>query len=629
VSTEQLNLVGRTYAGKVLSVDLTKKEIESESLDMEWAEEFIGGKGLGARYFYELQQPHANPFSPDNHLIFMTGPLTGTIASTMSRVAVITRSPLTGTFLDSYAGGYFPAELKFSGYDGIIIRGRAEEPVWISIKDGEAELHDASQIWGNDTFSTIDTILRELGETSRLPLEHAKIGAIGPAGENAVRFANICFDKHHFAGRGGAGAVMGSKNLKAITVRGTKGTAALSINRERTYSEFVRELIKSDIRENPKEEWALKYGTPVTVDSSNMGGLLPVKNFQSGVYPLADEINVEAMKRRILVKHLSTCFSCAIGCRNETEVREGSFKGLHGEGPEYETLALCGSNVNIGDMNLIAKFNQGCSMMGLDTISMGNVLGWAMELFERGILTGEDTNGLDLHFGNADAYLRMPEIIARRVGIGNILAEGVMRASEKIGKGSERYALHCKGLEYPGYDPRGSFGMALAYATSDRGACHERAWPVGQEAFGSLDPFTAKGKAEIVMKEHMLKSVRWSLTACDFYAVDEKMIARLLSLALQRKYTEANIMKIGRRIWTLIRLINVREGFSRKNDQIPPRISQDPLPEGPAKGRVVPRTDFERMLSEYYELFGWDNEGKPNKDTLQELGLSTLTNRPA
>jgi len=615
---------GRAYTGQILWVNLSNRELNPTPLNMEWAHDFVGGKGLGARYFYEVQKPHTDPFASDNHLVFMTGPLTGTIASTMSRIAVITRSPLTGTFLDSYAGGYFPAELKFAGFDGLIITGKADRPVWLWIKDRSSELRDASDLWGRDTFFTIDSILQELGEPKRQTLDQPKIATIGPAGENRVRFGCICFDRHHFAGRGGTGAVMGSKNLKAIAVRGTNGPSSLDANHDTAYAELIREVIKTEIRENPDNDWAIKYGTPLYVETSNEAGLIPVRNFQSGVYPLVDEIGSDAMRRKILIKHFSSCFDCAIACRNETEIREGKFAGLHGEGPEYQTLAMCGSNVDVGDIYVIAKFNQECSMMGLDTISTGNVVGWAMELYERGILTRDDTENLDLRFGNLDAYISMPEIIAYRKKIGNILAEGVMRASETIARGSERYALHVKGLEYPGYDPRGSFGMALAYATSDRGACHERAWPVSHEAFGDMGPFTTKGKAEIVISDQIERSIRWSLVACQFYSMSYAMMAKLLSAAVQSSYSSADMLDAGKRVWTLIKLINLREGFSKKDDSVPPKITLDAMPEGPAKGRLLQKANFDDMLSEYYALLGWDQEGRPTRHALKELGLQNL-----
>jgi len=615
---------GRAYCGKILRVDLSKKELLEEPINWEWVRKFIGGKGLGIRYLYDLVRPGTDPFSPENVIILMTGPLTGTIMSTMSRMANVTKSPLTGTMSDSYNGGFFPAELKFAGFDGIIVKGRAPKPVYLSIKDGRAELRDASHLWRKGTFETTDLIVKESGEKPRRYIEGPKVGCIGPAGENKVRYAAVTYDKHHFAGRGGTGAVMGSKNLKAISVRGTKQAKALGINSEPAFLEMVRTIIKKEIQENPDVESMIKEGTPSVVNMSQGAGLLPTRNFQTGVFPEADQINTEALFDKILVKHTTTCFSCAIGCRNISKVRDGKYAGLEGEGPEYETLALCGSNLGIGDIRVVLKFNEECSDMGLDTISAGTVCGWAMELFERGIITKKDTGGLELTFGNSDTAVSLPRLISLRKGIGDTLAEGVVRASKKIGKNSERYAMHAKGQEYPAYDPRGSFGMALAYATSDRGADHNRAWPVASEAFGKLDPFTAEGKAELVKTDQIRTSVKWSTTMCDFLAANLSLVARLLNAACETNYTDDSIALAGRRIWTLTRLFNLREGFSRKDDSMPPRVYLDSLPEGNPKGKVVPERDFQTMLSEYYKLFGWDDQGRPTRETLHELDLEEL-----
>lgn len=616
--------IGRAYVGNILRVDLTKRRTWEEPLNAEWVHSFIGGKGLGIRYLYDLVRPGIDPLSPENIIILMTGPLTGTILSTMSRMANITKSPLSGTLGDSYSGGYFPAELKFAGFDGVIVSGRSTKPVYLDIKDGGVKLRDASHLWGKGVFETTDLIVRESGEKPRYYIDGPKVGCIGPAGENRVRYAVVAYDKHHFAGRGGTGAVMGSKNLKAISVRGTKREKALGINSEPDFLEMVREIVKH-IRVNPANEWAVKVGTPFVVNRSQSAGLLPTRNFQSGVFSKADQINADALFDEILVRHASTCYSCSIGCRNITKIKEGKYAGLEGEGPEYETLVLCGSNMGIEDIRVIMKFNEECSDVGLDTMSTGNICAWAMELFERGILTRNDAGDLELNFGNSEAAVALPQLIAFRKGIGDVLAEGVARASRTVGKGSERYALHVKGLEYPGYDPRGSFGMALAYATSDRGADHNRAWPVGRDAFGKLDPFTAQGKAELVRNDQVRKSVRWSITMCDFLAADFSLIARLLNAACQTNYTEDDLTKVGRRIWTLSRLFNLREGFSRKDDSMPPRMSLDPLPEGNPKGKVITEQDFETMLTEYYRLWGWDEQGRPTKETIDELELADLT----
>ena len=615
---------GRAYCGKILRVDLTDRKIHDEALNYEWAEQFIGGKGLGIRYLFDLLPPGIDPYSPENVIILMTGPLTGTVASTMSRMANVTKSPQTGTLSDSHSGGYFPAELKFAGFDGIIIKGCSSKPVYLTIKDGHAEIRDASNLWGKGVFETTDLLVKESGETPRHHMDGPKIGCIGPAGENRVRFAAVAYEKHHFAGRGGTGAVMGSKNLKAISVRGTAQAKRLSVNSEPAFQTFVREVIKKDIQENPAEEMLRKVGTPGVVALSQSAGLLPTRNFQSGVFENADRIDADALASQILVKHASTCYSCSIGCRNMTKVKDGKYAGLESEGPEYETLALCGSNLGIDDIRVITKFNEECSDWGLDSISAGNVCGWAMEAYERGALTKKDTGGLELKFGQPDLVVKLLRLISLREGIGNLLAEGVARASKTIANGTEGYAMHVKGLEYPGYDPRGTFGMALAYATSDRGADHNRAWPVGYDAFGKIDPFTADGKAELVYKDQIRTSVKWSLEMCDFLAANLELCTRMLNTAWQTTYTEEDVKKFGRRIWTMTRLFNAREGFSKQQDTMPPRIYRDPLREGRAKGKVVTQQDFEKMLSNYYKLWGWDDQGIPTKKTTQELGLSDL-----
>ncbi len=615
---------GRAYCGRILRVDLTKAQTREEPLNEEWTRKFIGGKGLGIRYLYDLVRPETDPFSAENVVILMVGPLTGTIASTMSRMANITKSPQTGTLSDSYTGGYFPAELKFAGFDGIIVSGKSPKPVYLFVRDGKGELRDASHLWGKGTFETTDTIVKESGGDPKHYLDGPKVGCIGPAGENKVRYASIAYDKHHFAGRGGTGAVMGSKNLKAICARGTKHTKALGINSEPAFLEMVKEVTKKNVRENPDHEMSMKEGTPGIVNLSQAGGLFPTRNYQTGVFDQAEKLNSNALADTILVKHMTTCFSCAIGCRNVTKVRDGKYAGLEGEGPEYETLATCGSNLGIGDIRVVMKLNEECSDLGLDSISAGNVCGWVMELFERGIITKKDTGGIDVRFGDSEGALALLRLIALRRGFGDTLAEGVSLASRKIGKNSERYAMHVKGLEYPGYEPRGTFSMALAYATSDRGADHNRAWPVAYDAFGKLDPFTLQGKAELVQTDQIRTSVKWSATMCDFLAANLELTAKLLNAACETDYTEETIKTVGKRIWTLTRLFNNREGFSRKDDSIPPRVYLDPLPEGNPKGKVVPEAEFEKALTEYYGLWGWDDQGRPTKATLEELGLSDL-----
>jgi len=598
------------YVGKILRVDLTSGKTSSENLNLKWARLFIGGKGLGAKYLYEEAKPGADPLSPDNVLVLMTGPLTGTTAPCAPKYAIFTKSPLTGTYLDSYMGGYFGAELKFAGFDGLIIKGKAKKPVYLWISDGKAEIKDTKGLQGLDTHETEKRIREELND------KEVKVASIGPAGENLVRTACITVDLYRQAGRGGAGAVMGSKNLKAIAIRGHGGVSVPNIEE---FIEVCKEITKNDVL-TEANLWAKTDGTPCFLPMTQEGGILPTRNFQMGVFEHATDIDSDAVKK-IRVRRRA-CYGCPLGCGNLTQVKEGPFAGTIIEGPEYETLALAGSNCYINDLAAISRFNILCDKLGLDTISTGDAVAFAMECYEKGIITKKDTNGLELTFGNVKAYVEMPKLIAHRKAIGDVLAEGVKRAAEKIGKGADRFAVQVKGLEYPGYEPRGSVGMALAYATSDRGACHMRAWPANVEVFGGGDPFTTEGKAQLVINDQDLYCAKWSLVVCDFYAIKYENIARLASAATGWKLSVDDMTVIGERVWNLTRMFNVREGFTRKDDTLPHRIAKEPLKGGKADGRVVKPEDFNKMLDEYYRLRGWDKEGRPTKEKLKELNLA-------
>jgi len=600
------------YVGKILRVNLSSGKTSSEDLNEKWAKLFIGGKGLGAKYLYEETKPRADPLSPDNVLILMTGPLVGTTAPCASKYAIYTKSPLTNTFLDSYIGGYLGAELKFAGFDGVIIKGKAEKPVYLWITDGKAEIRDAKDLWGLDIHETDKRIREKLGD------KEVKVAAIGPAGENLARIACITVDVYRQAGRGGGGAVMGSKNLKAIAVRGRQGVSVPNIEE---FIKLTNEITKNDVL-TEDNLWAKTDGTPSFLQMTQEGGILPTRNFQMGVFEHANDIDGDAVKKNFVRRR--ACYGCPLGCSNITRVKEGPFAGTVIEGPDYETLALGGSNCYINDVGAITKYNLLCDKLGLDTISTGDVIAFAMECYEKGLITKKDTNGLELTFGNVEAYIEMPKLIAYRKAIGNVLAEGVKKAAEKIGKGSDRFAVHVKGSEFPGYEPRGSIGMALAYATSDRGACHMRAWPVSNEVFGDMDPFTTEGKAQLVIHGGIgqnLYCAKWSLVICDFYAIGWENIARLASAATGWKLSVDDMKVIGERIWNLIRMFNVREGLTRKDDTIPYRIANDPLKGGKADGHVVTLEDLNKMLDEYYKLRGWDKEGRPTKEKLKELKL--------
>jgi len=591
------------YMGKSLEVDLTKKEIKITDLNEEWARMFIGGKGLGARLLYESVEPGLDPLAPENPLIFITGPLTATSASTSGRWAVVTKSPHTGIFLDSQVGGHFGAQLKMAGFDCLTVRGKADAPVYLHIKDGQCRILDALELWGKGVFET-ERILKK-----RHP--GAKVGSIGPAGENLVSYACISFDLYRQAGRGGAGAVMGSKNLKAVVTEGSYKVR---------YADFAAKgkSLRKLINEHPVMRERREIGTPLWVAKANRAGFLPTRNFSSGVFELADEISGETMRRKIVVKNRA-CYGCPILCGKFSRVDEGKHQGIEVEGPEYETIALLGSNCGIGSIEAIAHANMLCDDLGLDTISTGNVIGFAMECYRKGLL--KDTDGLHLEFGDENALLAMIEKIARREGIGELFSGGVRKAAQAIGQGTEKFAIHVKGLELPGVDPRGAWGMALAYATSDRGGCHQRCWTPSAELAGTLKRFSTEGVAQFVKDTQDERAACFSLVLCDFAPFSVEDFVELLNLATGFDLTEAEYLAAGERIWNLTRMFNVREGIRRRDDTLPTRLMEEPLPEGGAKGQVVTREALDNMLDEYYKVRGWNEEGIPGEDKLRELSL--------
>ncbi len=603
------------YNGKVLRVDLTAGKTSVEPLNEEWAEKFIGGKGLGARYLWKELKPGTDPLSPNNVLMMWTGPLCGTMVPLSGRFVVITKSPATGTFLDSYVGGHFPHELKWTGFDGVIINGKASKPVYLFIKDGKAEIKDASHLWGKTIGETQEAIKEELGD----PM--VRVASIGPGGENLSKIACIGSDLYRQAGRGGAGAVMGSKNLKAIVVRGTGGMKVENIE---NLVEICKKSYKEDGLENTENEWAITDGTPAIIDLSDEAGILPTRNFQSGMFEGKEGMNSEALKKNVLVRR-KACLSCVLACGSFSKVRDGPFKGTSVEGPEYETLGVGGSNCGIDDIRAILKFNFDCDWLGIDTMSTGATIALAMELYEKGILTKEQTDGLDLKFGNVDAYVKMPEIIARRKGkLGELLGDGAAAAAKKIGEVADKMVTQVKGLEYPAYDPRGTISMALAYATSDRGACHQRAWPAANEAYGDVDPWTTEGKGEMVAEDQRDRALKYSLIFCDFFAIGVDVMTKHYNAVTGKNVDVEYLQQIGKRVWNLTRALNAREGFTVKDDTLPYRIANDPLPEGKTKGKVIPQEDFNKILSDYYKWWNWDDQGRPTKEALTAVQLEDI-----
>jgi aldehyde:ferredoxin oxidoreductase len=584
-----------TYRWKVLRVNLSTGSVEKEPLNKDWAEKYFGGKGLGIKYLYEELEGGIDPLSPANKLILATGPFTGTIVPCSGKLALIAKSPATGTILDCSIGGHFASQLKYAGYDMLIVEGQAEGPVYLVIDDEKVEIRDAASLWGKGIFET----------ESRLHKEHgveARVLSIGPAGENLVPIACVGSEYYRQAGRGGIGSVMGSKRLKAVVCSGSKDITVPDMPR-------LLELVKKAIREDVLTATNLGVyvdGTPQLIDMSQTAGVLPTRNYQNGVFEGAQKINAAALRE--LKPQVKACFACALGCGHYTGTK-GSFV----EGPEYETLALVGSNCGVDDLEAIIKFNADCDDFGIDTISAGNVVGFAMEMTEKGI------KDFGIRFGDIETYLKMPRMIARQEGIGKELSRGVRYLAKTYG-GTE-FAMEVKGLELPGYDPRGSWGMGLAYATADRGGCHMRAWPIADEAFGKLDPFTIEGKAKLVITGQHYNSVKFSLILCDFWALSLETMSKVISCVLGREVSVADLQKAGERIWNLSRLFNVREGFKAADDSLPARIFKDPLKSGAAAGRVLPRDQFDSMLREYYQLRGWDSNGVPTPEKLKELEM--------
>jgi aldehyde:ferredoxin oxidoreductase len=613
------------YAERILHVDLTTRKYTVEPLNLVYARKYIGGKGLAARYLFDLLKPGTDPLGPENVLIIMTGPLTGTLAPAAGKYCVVTKSPLTGIWLDSYAGGYFAPELKYAGFDGVVIFGRAAKPTYLFIDDGEVEFRDAEGLMGKTTSETDKAVKEELGD------ETIKVMCIGPAGERLSRIAVISScGRHH--GRGGAGAVMGAKNLKAIAVRGTGGVTVACPE------EFLRtceESIKKDVFGDPNAEFGRSGGTPEILMWAQEAGCLPTRNYSNGQFEGASKIDATAVLE--LAVRRRACFQCPIACSRWIRVPSGPYIGTEVEGPEFETLYSLGANCGIDRLDAIAKANFLCDELGLDTISVGVTIAWVMECYEKGILTPNDTGGIELEFGNHEAMITLIEKIGKREGIGDILADGVALAAQRIGSGSERYAVHVKGLELPGYDPRASPAMGLAYATADRGGCHLRAWPVGVEAMGAtgsfwmgtpieIDRWSPKNKAMLVIRMQHQYAAKFSLIICDFCCWNNEHMTNLLWTATGfNEYKDVRMFELaGERITNLIRVINVLEGITRKDDTLPPKIFEDPLKSGPAKGRVLKREDFEKMITDYYELREWDAEGRPILKKLKELDMEDI-----
>lgn len=595
---------------KILRVDLTAGKMSDQTVPAEDEAKFLGGRALAAKILYEENKPKVDPYDPENRLIVMTGPYTGTYGAFTGFYNITTKSPLTGAILSAHSGGHWGPMLRKTGYDGIVFKGKAPKPVYLLVTDAGAELKDASDLWGKDVFETTDVLEKRH--------EKAKAAVIGPAGERLVRFASVMNDKHRAAGRGGAGAVMGSKNLKAIVVHGTKEVPQADPEKLKETFKAATATVKE------KSQAFMKYGTSMVVGITGKAGAIPTRNMQTGYFPDYEKIGGDALVNNHKVKD-TACARCPLHCGNLTKAEK--YYRTETEGPEYETLAMFGPNLGNSNLESIIMANNLCNMYGMDTISCADTIACAFELFEKGIVTEKDTGGLRLEWGNHEAMVRLVEMTGRGEGFGRLIGEGSRRLAAKYGPEAQKYAMNVKGMEFPGYDPRGIQGMSLAFATSTRGACHLRATMYVPELFqGVLDRFTVKGKAGTLKDMHQLFTLYDSMVLCKFgarnaFANSWDNMVMLVNAATGRGYTVDELKKIGARGWTVERLFNLREGLSRKDDTLPERLFTTPIHDGPSKGAVVNRTDFEAELTEYYRLWGWTQEGVPTKEALADLGL--------
>lgn len=602
------------FHGQILRVDLSQQSISVQSLDDDLARDYVGGRGLGSVILWRELPRQIDALSPENKLILATGPLNGTGASLSSRYEIVTKSPLTNTILSANSGGRFPIALKSTGFDAIVIEGAAQNPCYLWIDDQKVELRDASPLWGMNTHQTTERLLEETSP-------QAAVACIGPAGERGVLFASVMNEKDRAAGRGGAGCVMGAKKLKAVVVQGSQKTPVADPER----FQQARKNALTILSEAPITKNALKeYGTAVLINLINEYGALPTRNSQEGYFPDADSVSGETLKE-LLYERSVACATCSVACGRATRTTN-----RRGEGPEYETIWALGPMCGVKDLEVIAEANYNCNELGFDTMSAGSTIACAMELSESGFLDQgtqdmirEDLGG-DLRFGNGEMVLKCTELIGRNEGFGRYLAQGSLRLASRFDHAE--LSMSVKGLEHAAYDPRGFKGMGLAYATSNRGGCHLRAYLIGPEALAApyaVDRFASEGKAALVKLYQDLSAIIDSLGLCIFtiFALNTAHYASLLSTVAGEPIEASELLRMGERIWNLERLFNLREGFTKNDDRLPPRFSQETLPRGHSKNQVV---DLEPLLEEYYRLRGWDEEGVPTKEKLQELGLEAV-----
>jgi aldehyde:ferredoxin oxidoreductase len=602
-----------SYNGKLIRLNLTTGKSQVEEIPRAWLKDFLGGRGLGVKYLYEELKPGVEPLSADNKMIIMMGPLGATTAMSVSRTALVTKSPLTGTIAKSVMGGYFGAFLKFAGYDGIIVEGESPKPVYLHIDKEGLHLHDAADLWGLDSQETHRKLREKHGQATQ-------VACIGPAGENLVRYA-VLISNLRVGGRTGVGTVLGAKKIKAFAVN---SSGPLSLHDPEAFKKLTKEIIEG-LRTSPGRIKMSDYGTSYLTLGFEKVGIFPVKNFQEGHLEGVEKIGEEALAK-IKIKN-DGCYGCMAKCGQVREVTEGPYAGAISEGPDYETVWSLGGNLGIADAGALIAADAVCDKLGMDTVSAGNTIGFAYELYQRGIITKADTDGLELNWGDPTPMMALLEKIGSRQGFGKLLGEGTKRAAAQIGKGAEDYAIQIKGLELPAYEPRAVKGYGLILATSNIGASHMYGRP-RDELAGKKDKLTEVDKGKDAAQAESSQATQDSVIQCSFSPVTgfnaEQRSQLLVAGTGFKEFGDPDyVEKVGERTLCLERCFNVREGFDRKDDVLPKRMRTEPLKNaGPATGQTFQNLDG--LLDEYYDALGYSRNGIPTEAKLKELGLGEV-----
>jgi aldehyde:ferredoxin oxidoreductase len=603
----------RSYTGKLVRLNLSQRKSQVEDVPEPLMKNFLGGRGVAVKYLYDELKPGVEPLGADNKLIFMMGPLGATTAMSVSRTALVTKSPLTGAIAKSIMGGNFGAYLKFAGFDGIIVEGEAEKPVYVHIDQDGIHILDAGELWGLDTQETHDKLRQSHGKATQ-------VACIGPAGEKLVRYA-VVISERRCGGRTGVGTVMGAKKLKAIAVN---SSGPLSLYDAEQFKKLAREQIKG-LKTSQGRIRMTNVGTSyLTLDLEKVG-IFPVKNFQEGHLEDVEKIGDESLAR-IKIKN-DGCYGCMTKCGQVRQVTEGTYAGAISEGPDYETIWSLGGNLANTEKGSLIAADSLCDKLGLDTVSTGNSIGFAYELFQRGIITKKDTDGLELKWGDHGAMIKLVEKIGRREGFGKLLGEGTKRAAEQIGQDAEDYAMQVKGLEMPAYEPRAVKGYGLILATANIGASHMYGRP-RDELAGKKDRLTEVDKGKDAAQAQILQATQDAVIQCSFtpatgFTSQSRSDLLVAATGFKEFADPAYLDLIGERILCLERCFNVREGFNRKDDTLPKRMRTEPLKDaGPATGQVFKKLDS--LLDEYYDALGYTSQGIPSKEKLAQLGLEQV-----